>query len=534
MTTAFSQMPPEDLELEGSIQKNQNQPIREKLNVSEKLGPEVFLESQKVQPKREISKEMLAKLGPEVFLESQKVQPKIGQGAGFGDFQLDIQEGETTGQYIGRQFARSGAAGASALLGLPGDLLKLPSILGEAGKEFLPEKGKNVYEAITQYGLLDPRVAERIPGSQEIRNGIVALTDYLGGDGDIFLPQTKTEERADELISDFATMFFPMGRAAKVAVKGVPILRNSLMFKIGNAAATAGGSAGAKKLAESLGAEEGTANTVKFGTSFLINLLTNGRGGRRLARDLRAKADSLIPEGDIYENGQILRRKLQNIKAEFTPGGLTNLSNQDAVKEIDSLLGAIGRGDQITPQGLTSYIDRINLIRFKKVSPDGVMVVKRSPAERRAMNRVFDVVNEAVTDYGTNQNPDFLEIFSGAQNAYSASAKAEQVAGNFIKAGISKLSAPIKLVLGLSSGGYGGLAVAGAEILGTGALARTGKIYKELAGSPVLREYYAKVIKSATENNIPALRRDLIKLDTKYKEEQKEFEKKVPKLQPKK
>lgn len=38
----------------------------------EKLGPEVFLESQKVQPKREISKEMLAKLGPPIKLGREK------------------------------------------------------------------------------------------------------------------------------------------------------------------------------------------------------------------------------------------------------------------------------------------------------------------------------------------------------------------------------------------------------------------------------------------------------------------------------
>lgn len=519
MTTAFSQMPSEDLELEGSIQKNQNQSVREKLDISEKLGPALDISS---------------KLGTPIPIKSEKIQAKIGQGAGFGDFKLDIQEGETTPEYLARQALRTGAAGASAFLGLPGDLLKLPSILGEAGKEFLPEKGKNVYEAVTRGGLLDPKVAEYIPGSQEIRNGIVALTNYLGGKGDIFLPRTKGEERADEVISDFATMFVPMGGAAKAAVKGVPILRNSMMFKIGNAAATVGGSAGAKKLAESLGAEEGTADTVKFGTAFLINLLTNGKGGRRLARDLRTKADSLIPEGDIYENGQILRRKLQNLKAEFKAGGITKLAEQDALKEVDTFLAAIGRGDQITPQDLTRYVDKINEIRFKKVSPDGVMVVKRSPAERRAMNQVFDVMNEAVTDYGKTQNPDFLEIFSGAQNAYSAGAQAEQLSQNIIKAGISKISAPIKLALGLFGGGYGGLATAGAEILGKGALARSGKIFSELARSPVLREYYAKVIKSAAENNIPALRRDLIKLDTKYKEEQKEFEKKVPKLQPKK
>lgn len=509
MTTAFSQMPSEDLKPKDDSYESYLKTLYESGDLID-----VNLNTPK----------------------TTKYGSTVGQGGGFGrgDFTPNVPEGETTGQYIGRQVARSGAAAASAVLGLPGDLLKLPSILGEAGKEFLPEKGKNVYEAITQYGLLDPRVAEKIPGSQEIRNGIVALTDYLGGEGDIFLPQTKTEERADEVISDFATMFVPMGGAAKAGVKGVPILRNSLMFKIGNAAATAGGSAGAKLFAESLGAEEGTANTVKFGTAFLINLLTNGKGGRQLARDLRTKADSLIPEGDIYENGQILRRKLQNLKAEFKAGGITKLAEQDALKEVDTFLAAIGRGDQITPQDLTRYVDKINEIRFKKVSPDGVMVVKRSPAERRAMNQVFDVMNEAVTDYGKTQNPDFLEIFSGAQNAYSAGAQAEQLSQNIIKAGISKLSAPIKLALGLFGGGYGGLATAGAEILGKGALARSGKIFSEIAKSPVLREYYAKVIKSAAENNIPALRRDLIKLDTKYKEEQKEFEKKVPKLQPKK
>ena len=522
MTTAFSQVPSEDLELEGSIQKNQNQSVREKLDISEKLGPALDISS---------------KLGTPIPIKSEKIQAKIGQGAGFGDFKLDIQEGETTPEYLARQALRTGAAGASAFLGLPGDLLKLPSILGEAGKEFLPEKGKNVYEAVTRGGLLDPKVAEYIPGSQEIRNGIVALTNYLGGKGDIFLPQTAGEEISDEVISDFATMFVPMGGAAKVAVKGAPILRNTMAFKIGNAALTSAGSVGAKELAKNLGAEEGTQAATKFGTAFLINLLTNGRGGRQLARDLRAKADSLIPEGDIYENGQILRRKLQNLKSEFKAGGVTKLAEQDALKEVDTFLAAIGRGDQITPQDLTRYVDKINEIRFKKVSPDGVMVVKRSPAERRAMNQVFDVMNEAITDYGTTQNPDFLEIFSGAQNAYSAGAQAAQFTENLRKAGTSKLSLPIKIALGLSGGGYGGLGLIGGELAmgGTKAtLAKSAQVLREISQSPVLREYYAKVIKSATEGNIPALSRDLNKLDTKYKEEQKEFEKKVPKLQPKK
>jgi len=522
MTTAIPQMPSEDLEVQESIQENPNQSLD-------------LDENQRRQKIIDIKKEFDLK---PFYLEQDKQEtaksPFIGGGQTFKNVQLEVPEGETTAEYLGRQTLRTVVAGTSAFLGLPGDLIKLPSTVGELSKELLPERAKKVYEGVTRYGLLDPKVAEKIPGSQEIRSGITSLLGLMGVEPETLEATTRLEKIGDEVVSDLATLFVPLGglkRAAKIgekSVQGVNILRDSFMSKLGTAALMTGGGVGAKELVKDVGGGDLAQGSTKLGTALLLGIATKGAGTRRLAQGLRERATATIPEGEVYNNTRALRSNLRRLIGEFEAGGIVLPSNEAALQEARYLLNGLSRGTA-TPRDLVKGIDRLNELRFA-YTKDG-RLIKRPPKEAAAMNRVFDVYNEALTDYGRTQNPDFLRTFRNSQGVYRADALGNQLANNLQRAGMGEYSPLLKAAFGYTTGGtYGALAtLAGGASFRS--LSQTLSALKTAATSPVAREYYLKVLQASAENNIPAMQRNLLLLDKKLKEEEKELLKKYPTIE---
>lgn len=516
---SISQMPTEDLEVQESVQVNPNQSVQKSSKSTLSLSAPIDLESYQKQT-------------------SKSPSNRIGfSGSFLGGVEPALREGETTAEYLGRQALRTTVAGTSAFLGLPGDLIKLPSTLGELGKELLSEDAKKVYEGVTRYGLLDPKVVEKVPGSQEIRSGITSLLGLMGVEPETLEATTRGEKIGDELASDLATLFVPLGglkRAAKIgekSVQGVNILRDSFMSKLGTAALMTGGGVGAKELVKDMGGGDLAQGSTKIGTALLLGIATKGAGTRRLAQGLRERALESIPEGEVYNNARALRSNLRRLIGEFESGGIVLPSNQAALQEARYLLNNTVRGTS-TPQSLIKGIDRLNEIRFSYTSNG--QFIKRPPKEVAAMNRVFDFYNEALTDYGRTQNPDFLRTFRNSQGVYRADTLGNQLANNLQRAGMSEYSPLLKAAFGYTTAGtYGALAT-----LAAGAswrsLSQTLKTLGTAARSPVAREYYLKVIQASAENNIPAMQRNLLLLDKKLKEEEKEFEKKAPLLKPKK
>jgi hypothetical protein len=475
-----------------------------------------------------------------VYLESEK--EKLGI-----DAQTQSRSEETMPEYLARQATRTAVTGASAFLGVPGDILKLPSIFGEMVKEnLLDEKGKKLYEAFTRGGIFDPKLAEYIPGSNEILEGSKAIASYLGAKEGFLDAQTEGEKISDETISDFAALLFPVGGFARPAVRGVQILADTMAARVGRTLASnravlraggiAGGSQAVKQIAKNtFGLDEATADNWKLGTSFFLTLLTQGRGARRLGNDIRTRAEAMIPAGEVYNNAGQFRQRLLQLRAQLTRGNVTRPSEQDTVALLDQILAGMGDGE-VTPQAIIRYIDLINEVRFAK-NVNG-QLIRRSAADRRNVNRLFDITNDAITDYGRTQNPDFLDMFSGAQGALAAEAQGAQLAENLTKSGVKDLDPGVKAMLGyIGGGGFGALSMVGAKISGEGfriGLQKSIKALVEMSRSPVLREYFLKVIDASAKDQAPAFSKAKQQLNREYKKKKKEFEKKVPKLQPEK
>lgn len=491
------------------------------------------------------------RLTPLKMISAPKKQAQlIGQGQGIGfNVAPELRPDETTPEYLARQGLRTAVTGASAFLGMPGDLLKLPSMLGEAGKGLLGEKGQKIFESVTAGGLFDPKVAAKIPGSYELQEGAKALASYLGAKEGFLDPQTEGEKISDEVTKDFASLLFPLGAVRGAAVRGVNILKDTMAARIGRtlasnrpvlkAAGIAGASQAVKQVAKNtFGQDEATADNWKLGTAMVLSILTQGVGARKLGNGVRQEAQKLIPEGEVYENASALRQRVRGFIAELKRSGDVAESQKPALQEAERKLRAL-ETRVVTPENLTDYIDQINQIRFASKATG--QLVSRTPAETFELNRLFSIFNDAVDDYGRNQNPAFLSMFRDAQRALSAEAQGRNLSRNLTKAGINDVNSDIKMALGYTLGqsmsGYGGLAAIASPILKKGTLNRLRRgteVLREISASPVLREYYLKILKASAEDNIPALSRAVQQLNREYEKEQKEFEKKVPTLQPKK
>lgn len=155
-------------------------------------------------------------------------------------FEIVEEKSPSLASQFPRHTARTVARGAESILGLPGDISSAVLGLGNYGIEKLtgsrplPEKlaptSEDLHEDVTK------RIGRLLP------------EDYLE-------PQSRNEERSDELFSDLATLLIP--------IKGkIPFARALKTAGLGNIASFLG---------DKLGAPEGVKTSLKVGTMLLSN-----------------------------------------------------------------------------------------------------------------------------------------------------------------------------------------------------------------------------------------------------------------------
>lgn len=243
----------------------------------------------------------------------------------------------------GRHLLRSGSRVAESILGFPGDIAS--TALG----------GANVItRALTGGEIPGARGAQEfIPGSTNIRRG----AEYLSGG--LTEPTTKGEERADELISDFATFVNPITGEAKV---GSALIKTAL----GNSASF---------LAEKVGLGPVGQGAAKIGTV----LLSSFSGGRKALENLRDKAGKVIDSLPETRKIQVplLTKEIQTIKNDVGRGFTTegkkfvqeNISGLEkliengkaSVKELWNEKVGLNElyRDPSTPESAKKYIGRL-------------------------------------------------------------------------------------------------------------------------------------------------------------------------------
>jgi len=379
---------------------------------------------------------------------------------------------------IERQQARMTSQAISAIFGLPGDI----------------EEG---ISTLTGYKSPLP-----FPTSEKIQKKMQSFGQgYLD-------PKNDIEKEGDQLIKDFTVLAMPGANA-------YGFFRNLGLPIAGYAT---------KKGLESTGAEEGTADTAKYGlmlaTDLLLNRRAAGGGAGAYAGQLFRNFEEQMQNGG-YVNARPLMQSINNLRQQLGRGG-SRPSTGPALTKIDELEDLITRGP-VDVRELYPFRSAINEII------DSVKGFEINPSRRRVQQRTIDRLNdvkdaviESVEDWAQQNNPEALQTWREANEAYRVNEQSRTVSQYIYKTAKNFLKDP--LIRGLFGGGIGaggytapGLLLKGSAITAGASLPvyagiKAGELLYRVVQSPVLRRYYGNIIRASTENNAPLLVSNLKRL----------------------
>lgn len=386
---------------------------------------------------------------------------------------------------VGRGLARTGSRIGETLLGFPGETVqlvnwlqsKLPELPQFLKKEpsFLEKKGK-------EFLLSLPTSSELKDKMSEITNG---FTD----------PQGALEEFGDDIL----------GLATALTVGKDPTKISNLLGSIGKSFLAKG----AKKSAEKLGGGEKTQLAAELGTLFLTGL-TNQKMAEKFIGEKYTKAKSLIPSGTMLPT-QNLERELTHLESDLSKGLSTSSKNEvkNAVAELRSKVS----GGSYPAEELVDAFHDINERMSSKKLFDELSQTERKKLKFR-YDAFKDEVSKEIKNYG-NYNPEFLKEWQSANEGYATIQNSKKVS-KFLEAHIGKL--PGKVAGGIAVELFLGHPEVAVGTAGTFAGLKTGELLYRIGKSSALQKHYLDVVKSATEENLPAMINSLNKLDKGLKE----------------
>lgn len=384
---------------------------------------------------------------------------------------------ESTGKFIGRTAARSAARAAEAIVGLPGDIRDF--ITGLTGKGVEALGIPNAQEDFIKAGRNIPVIGTSFPSSSQIRENITQPVS-----GQYLEPKSSGEEISDEVVGDLATLLLP--------IKGkVPFLRAIGM--------TVGSNLG-KQAIQSIGGSDTQAQFGKLGLMFLLGGI--GRGSaKKYANNLFREAIDSIPS-DAKISNQSFIAAVNDFISNLQKGGLSP-QKQPAYSLARQLKEKLRRGSgELEVNELPAFRKSINDYRFNRKA--GL-----TDAGRFYLDRFDDIVNKQLMEYG-KENPSFLKKYRDANIAVSGFKQSTKL-GKYISKhyDINNLRPETLVLLGLHLSNPSILKKIGAGWLGAKGVA----LAKRMTTNPVLRKYYANVIKNGLEENSAGLARNLEKLN---------------------
>jgi hypothetical protein len=407
--------------------------------------------------------------------------------------ELPAEEQEESLQHnIGRQVLRSGARAAESVLGAPRaigefaeSLVPEKALIKGAEKIGLGEGAKSLLETTKKFAPY-----KLFPKSEDIRENI---TKPLFG----LEPKNKWEEKADELVSDFASLSIPLPGAQLKILKPFVVATGANLVKEGLGA---------------IGASESTKTYGKLGT-MLLGTMVNPKGADKLKNDLYAQARANRP-ANAKVSAQNIRPEIHQFRTDLHKGG-TAASKVQSLKKLDEIENVIKNGE-IEIEELEKFKIAINEARaglyeeFKSNKPG--MKLARSN-----LDKVSKIVDNGLKEYG-RKNPSWEAFYRPANEAHGAIENSKKVR-NLIKRYYKTAGTSGALALFGIEQAFGPLHSVGAASAGTGALL-TGELMARVWKSPVLRKYYLNVLKEASRDNIPAMTQNLMKLDKELKSSQ--------------
>jgi hypothetical protein len=361
-----------------------------------------------------------------------------------------------------RHVTRTASRVGETIAGLPGNMVKFSKFIGE----LLPEPPKFLQKDpnfIQKYG---KKALEMIPTSEDLKK---SSQDYFGL---WTTPQGETEKMADEFVETFTNLMIPIGQQQS-------FLRT---------AAAAGGGVVAKQAAKELGAPEWAQESLKFGTTLGISMFNPG-GARQYSNNLYHLADQALPD-HITVPGQNLLQELTHLQTELARGGGQHASSSGAVlnwvnRIIDHITTNNGRLNVKEGQ---AFIRNIN-------------EAMGDPQMLRRARELFPRVNTMVRDTMEQvqaTHPEYWNFFRNANESHGAIAQGTQL-GHRVEQAIQK--SPLKSNLGIlmTSASYDPRLAVG---LGLGrAMIEATDILSQMYRSPVLRNYYLRMLQQAANND---------------------------------
>lgn len=383
------------------------------------------------------------------------------------EFESNIQRAQ------GRSLSRIG----ETVLGAPGDIASFISSLFGKEQNILPTSGqlKNVSEKITR--------------------------GYTK-------PETEFEKGFDEFTSDVATFALPgSGHYSLARNIGIPIVGNLVKqgLKYGNS-------------------DEKTQAYSKLGTMVALDLISRRSGGiKKYINNLWNDAEASVPKG-VSIDAKSLEKSLDNLEKSLTAGG-KKPSTSKSLEKILEIKGEIKNG-KIPLQRLVPFRKSINEVIDEMGGFSHEVPFRYRPQAKYNLNQVKSKVIDSVNEYADKFNPELAKKWRDANEAWAAYSQSNKVA-NFLQkklpfipksqavqtlfsysptvgiAAVSKMSLPIAGATAASAGAYQGY-----------------KILDRVVRSPLLRKYYAGVVKNASAGNVPQTSKNLKALDNYFEKEE--------------
>jgi hypothetical protein len=393
---------------------------------------------------------------------------------------------ESLGANVGRQALRSGSRIAEIGLGAPREF-------GEFLESLVPEKalikgaekiglGKGAKTLLETTKKIAPY--KLFPESEDIKK----FSKFLFGKK--VEPKNQWEEKADEVISDFAALALPLPGSK------LRLLKPGLLALGGNAASD---------LVGRLGGEDKERTYAKLGT-ILVGSLINPKSADKLRNDLYKQASEARP-ADATVSAKKLSSNASHIENALMKGDPSAGSKKKSLSLLKDIKSKV-KNNEINVEELEQFKRDINEARSGLYEEFKSNKAGRKTAKRN-LDSVSKIIDKGLNEYG-KKNPEWEAFYRPANEVHGAIAQSHK-ARNWIAKHIKKIGFPAVLA---EAGIYhaGGIPAAAVATTAGAATLFGAEFAARFAKSPTLRKHYLNLITSALKEDIISTRQNLKKI----------------------
>ncbi len=401
---------------------------------------------------------------------------------------------ESNTEFATRNIGQHAARTTETALGLPGNLKKAFSSMGDFLKEYWPIETNIKKNELEAFGTPEKGGFEDFimnpPTSSDIReNGTKYLAEKLTGNKEYFEPKSEGEKIAGELNQDITSFFLPGTGQLRLGTRlGAPIVGNL-----------------AKQGAIYLGADEKIAEKA------------NQSNPGQFSSNRIAEAKAMIPDTATV-NVTNLANRLMPLYNRMQRG-LGVPSKSRAIQGMQDLANQV-QNNRMSMRSLMDARDHVN----EWISEAGGWDVPTNTrdASLRNLNELKTQIIRTVDENMASRFPQAAELY---QTGYQAAAVNHQsnAISNFIQKNFGRKAASVgaKLLFPSLVGGATILPKTAATAAIGFPLYKTGQVLYRVGNSPTLANYYYDVITSSLAGNAPAMVNSLQKLDKALAEDEK-------------